>query len=437
MRRRETPCEPESYTVGTPKTLKREFSDGEKAAEMHRLQSLVGSLIWLSCRTRPDLAYGVSMAASVITKDLEECHLRTRHLVQDLATHLSEGLFCRYGEEGEQIDIYGDASFAPGGSASRTGWILCLGSHALTWGSQRQTLIALSTCEAELIAATSAILAAQPMLLLLEEVRRQVRATLRCDNAAAIAIVKKEEVSLRNRHLSIRAEYLWDLPENVSISYTSTGEQKADVLTKGLARGLHQKAIRDIGMRDSEIERKELALALATTTQNYHASSVSSLDLDQLGVQRSSQIEDATRQCCDPFPFIVPTNSVEDSFGRGSGQAVLSDKLFSESSSGRTSERTVLSDKFFLESSREGTFERTVLSDKLFLESSLGGTFGKTVLSDQLSSGFVSEQALALHADTSEDYNVMTIAIVSAQIPTRCGHSPVTHTRNRMVSPSC
>ena len=48
------------------------------------------------------------------------------------------------------------------------------------------------------------------------------------------------------------------------ISYTATGEQKADVLTKGLAKGLHQKAIRDIGMRDSSvgvgigmIERKE------------------------------------------------------------------------------------------------------------------------------------------------------------------------------------
>ena len=121
MRRRDTPCESESYTARTPETPRREFSDREKAAEMHRLQSLVGSLIWLSCRTRPDLAYGVSMAASVITRDLEECHLRTRHLVEYLATHLSEGLFYRYGEEGEQMDIYGDASFAPGGSASRKG----------------------------------------------------------------------------------------------------------------------------------------------------------------------------------------------------------------------------------------------------------------------------------------------------------------------------
>ena len=115
MRRRDTPCEPESYTGRTPETPGKEFSEKEKAGEMHRLQSLVGSLIWLSCRTRPDLAYGVSMAASVITKSLEECHQRTRHLVQYLATHLSEGLFYRYGKEGETMDIYGDASFAPRG----------------------------------------------------------------------------------------------------------------------------------------------------------------------------------------------------------------------------------------------------------------------------------------------------------------------------------
>ena len=157
----------------------------------------------------------------------------------------------------------------------------------------------------------------------------------------------KEELSLRNRHLSIRAEYLRDLPENVSISYTSTGEQKADVLTKGLARGLRQKAIRDIGMLDSamrvgvgRIERKESegygdtsenaisALAFATTNGQlervqrssliYHPSLASSLQVEQLErVQRSSQIESPSRrrgQNPDPFPVsIVPRCSVEDS----------------------------------------------------------------------------------------------------------------------------
>ena len=248
--------------------------------------------------------------------------------------------------------------------------------------------------------------------------------------------------------MSIRAEYLRDLPENVSISYTSTGEQKADVLTKGLAKGLHQKAIRDIGMRDSAvgvgigmIERKESqelceedesnsaisALAFATdigqlervqrSSQIQHptyANLAYSLDIDQLErVQRSSQIDDPSRlwaQSSDPFSStIVPICSVEDSFVR----TVLSDKLSLRSSSGRT-------------------FGRTVLSDELSLKSSLAGASGQTVLSDKLSSfGVISEslrghsleQALEQqHADIIEDsHHTMAITIISAQnSPVRC-----------------
>ena len=358
MRRRDTPCEPESYTGRTPETPGKEFSEKEKAAEMHRLQSLVGSLTWLSCRTRPDLAYGVSMAASMTTKSLEECHQRTRHLVQYLATHLSEGLFYRYGKEGESMDIYGDASFAPGGSASRTGWILCLGSHALTWGSQRQTLVA-----------------AQPMLLLLEEVQREVRAELRCDNAAAIAIMRKEELSLRTRHLSIRAEYLRSLPANISVSYTPTGEQKADILTKGLAREMHRKACQVIGMQG--------------VNADLHPSLTPSL---------SERREDATRQCSH---FAQP------------GMASIE---LAQSVSGRS-------------------FGRTVLSKELSLESSVGRTFGKgsegrtsgdnsvqrtfeTVLSGELSVSSSSPFALAAeHADIRQEQATIMTIITSAQYP--------------------
>ena len=180
-----------------------------------------------------------------------------------------------------------------GGSASRTGWILCLGSHALTWGSQRQTLVALSTCEAELIAATSAVLAAQPMLLLLEEVQREVRAELRCDNAAAIAIMRKEELSLRTRHLSIRAEYLRSLPANISVSYTPTGEQKADILTKGLAREVHKKACQAIGMQGVNADHPSLTPSLS---------------------ERSG---DATRQCLEfAQPGMASLELVQDVSGR-------------------------------------------------------------------------------------------------------------------------
>ena len=43
------------------------------------------------------------------------------------------------------------------------------------------------------------------------------------------------------------------LEEHIKIAYTSTGKQKADILTKGLAKGLHQKAIREIVLKDSSV----------------------------------------------------------------------------------------------------------------------------------------------------------------------------------------
>ena len=172
--KRETLCEPESYSTEMVKGTRKVYSDSEKAKDAHRLQSSIGSLIWFSCRSCPDLAYGVSLAASLITKNIDECSARTRRAVQYLATHISAGIFYRFGEKGEHVDIYGDASFAPGGAASTTGWILCLGSHAISWGSQRQSLISLSTCAVELIAATTAAVAAQPLLLLLAEIQQYV-----------------------------------------------------------------------------------------------------------------------------------------------------------------------------------------------------------------------------------------------------------------------
>ena len=197
----------------------------------------------------------------------------------------------------------GDASFAPGGSASRTGWILCMGSHALTPGKQF------------------------------------VEATLRCDNAAAIAIVKKEEVSLRNRHLSIRTAYLRSLPENIKIPYTSTGEQKADILTKGLAKGLRQKAIRDIGMMDSSVAVAAGVMTQMTSQELFGEDGsfrdCANLALDQdIGqlerMQQSCQINCHSRHHTQisesaSVPSVVRNPYRDDS--QISGETVLSHKL--------------------------------------------------------------------------------------------------------------
>ena len=47
-----------------------------------RGQRILGGLLWLSTRTRPDLAFDVSSAAQVLTKDLELLKAKLRHILQ-------------------------------------------------------------------------------------------------------------------------------------------------------------------------------------------------------------------------------------------------------------------------------------------------------------------------------------------------------------------
>eukprot|EP00975_Prorocentrum_lima_P058693 12308924-Prorocentrum_lima.AAC.1 len=56
-------------------------------------------------------------------------------------------------EEDSKIEISADASFAPGGKGLSTGVVVKLFGLVVHWAGVRQSLTALSSCEAELVAA--------------------------------------------------------------------------------------------------------------------------------------------------------------------------------------------------------------------------------------------------------------------------------------------
>ena len=99
--------------------------------KIKRIQSLLGCLMWLAYRTRPDLAYCVGIAAAPLTGDLKACSSGTRHLLQHVCTHQDAGLFYGFSEdlkrEDATLELYGDASFAPDGGHSHTRWVLMRG----------------------------------------------------------------------------------------------------------------------------------------------------------------------------------------------------------------------------------------------------------------------------------------------------------------------
>ena len=254
LKSRSTPGEPLSYSTSMHRVDdSEEYTEQQRQQEVKRLQSLLGCLMWLAYRTRPDLVYCVGIAAALLTRDLKACSSRTRHMLQYVCSHQDAGLFYGFSEdlrsEDATLDLYGDASFAPDGGHSHTGWVLMRGSHCLAWGASRQTIIATSSCEAEVVASVTALQASFSLRLLTEELSRRVHTVLYTDNSACLTMADNESNNLRTRHISIRARLLQNRPKNVEMKFVKTGEQKADMFTKALGKKSHADGLEKISLR--------------------------------------------------------------------------------------------------------------------------------------------------------------------------------------------
>ena len=131
------------------------------------LPAIVGCLNWIALRTRSDIAWTTSKAATLITRDPDAYFMRVKHICQYL--HHTLGYALRYvripPENKHKLWVMGDASFAPTGEKSEQGLIVYRGissenrngGNLAQWRSSRQDFIAKSTCEAELIASSEAL----------------------------------------------------------------------------------------------------------------------------------------------------------------------------------------------------------------------------------------------------------------------------------------
>ncbi|KAK2986470.1 hypothetical protein RJ640_000224 [Escallonia rubra] len=144
--------------------------------------------------------------------------------------------------------------------------VFSLGSGVITWSLKKQATAALSSSEAEYIAATSAACQAIWLRRILAELQqRQEGATeIFCDNKATIAMTKNPTFHGRTKHIYIHFHFIRDLvaKEELSLKYCSTNEQLADVLTKSLSieKFIYFRSL--LGVVSVSIEMKEKKLTV-------------------------------------------------------------------------------------------------------------------------------------------------------------------------------
>ena len=123
---------------------------------------------------------------------------------------------------------------------STTGVFFFLGKNLITWQSQKQRVVALSSCKAEYIAAATGACQATWLARLLAELKGEKASatTLKTDNQSAIALSKNPVFHDRSKHIDVRYHYIRECVEEDRVRLESIGttEQLADMLTKALGK---------------------------------------------------------------------------------------------------------------------------------------------------------------------------------------------------------
>ena len=118
--------------------------------------SIIGSLRYATNCTRPEIAYVVGVLSRFTSKPSKNHWLAIERVMRYLIGTKNYCLF--YKKYFVVIEAFSDADWntLSGDSLSTIGYIFTLGSGAICWKSKKQTIIANSTMEAELIALASA-----------------------------------------------------------------------------------------------------------------------------------------------------------------------------------------------------------------------------------------------------------------------------------------
>ena len=265
-----TPMDPKKVLQ---KETKLQASDEFKS----RYLSMFGSLIYLTTISRSDIAYAVSVVGRFSANPNQQHMDAVVRIYSYLKGTKTRGM--NFSSSGGYLKGFVDSDWGgcPDTSRSTTGWVFTLAGSPISWSSQRQKTAALSTCEAEYMAATEATKEAVWLKGLINELNLPnlavVSVPLMIDNNAALKLTKNAEFHGRTKHINIRYHFIREHVEkgNIDPQRIDTKDNVADILTKPLPRPAFENALRTMGMTDNSKSKAAGTNTPSVSTRIHHA----------------------------------------------------------------------------------------------------------------------------------------------------------------------
>jgi len=130
-----------------------------------------------------------------------------------------------------------------------------LAGGAISWQTKKQPTVALSSVEAEYMAATQATKEAIWFRSFFNELGimniTSSPTIIFSDSQGGIALSKNPEYHSRTKHIDIQHHFIREQVSfgTVAFKFLGTAEMAADILTKGLPRAKHQEMVKLIGVK--------------------------------------------------------------------------------------------------------------------------------------------------------------------------------------------
>ncbi|KAA0038926.1 integrase [Cucumis melo var. makuwa] len=209
-----------------------------EAVDPSLYRSLVGSLMYLTA-TRPDILFAVSMLSRFMTNPKRSHWEAGKRVLRYILGTINFGIY--YKKVSESV-MFGFCDSDWGGNVddhkSTSGYVFSMGSGVFSWTSKKQSVVALSTTEAEYISLAAAGCQALWLRWMLKELKciQKCETVLFCDNGSAIALSKNPVFHGRSKHIRIKYHFIRDLVKDgeVIVKYCKTQDQVADIFTKAL-----------------------------------------------------------------------------------------------------------------------------------------------------------------------------------------------------------
>ncbi|CAO2827530.1 unnamed protein product [Amaranthus hypochondriacus] len=217
--------------------------------------SAIGSLMYAMVCTRPDIGHAVGVVSRYMSNPGKVHWEAVKWILRYLRGTINK---CLYFGKGElKIQGYVDADF--GGEVdnrkSTTGYVFTVGNTAVSWMSQLQKIVALSTTEAEYVAVTEASKEMIWLQGLLDELGfKQENNILYSDSQSAIHLAKNSALHSRTKHIGVRYHFIRSLLEDEVLNLRKIlgSKNPADMLTKTVTIDKLKLCATSIGLKMTE-----------------------------------------------------------------------------------------------------------------------------------------------------------------------------------------